>query len=120
MPLSPTPEFSSAPIYVPDAEDDDDDDFEVIIDEPLLCVVRQNGRVAAQVHSPLDLVDLSYRLAEHGFMATEMMCYEDGVLELLLRELGADTPFDADVPEGEKKLMADMATYMKERDSAYA
>jgi hypothetical protein len=121
MPLSLSPEFATAiPAYVPEVEDADDDDFEVIIDEPLLCVVRCNGRVAAQVHSPLDLIDLSYRLAEHGFMATEMMAYEDGVLELLLRELTAQTPFDADLPEQEKKLMTDVASYMKEREGAYA
>jgi hypothetical protein len=116
--VSPATTYTDQP-YAIDAEDDVEG-FEVIIDEPLLCVVRCNGRVAAQVHSPIDMIDLSYRLAEAGFLATEMMCYEDGVLELLLRELTAETPYDADLPAQEKKLLTDVASYMKEREGAYA
>lgn len=112
--LAPAADIYTCPTAV--VIEDDTESFEVIIDEPLLCVVRRNGFVAAQVHSPVDLAELSYRLAEEGFMATEMMAYEDGVLELLLRDLSDTTH----MPEGEAKLMNDAAAYMKERESIYA
>lgn len=113
--LSATADYFAAPVYVPDVEDDDD--FEIIVDEPLLCVVRMNDRTVAQVHSPVDLTELSYRFAEIGFVATEMLAYEDGVLEMLLRDLG-DIPVD--VPEKEAKLLTQVASYMKEREDVYA
>jgi hypothetical protein len=105
---------------VPAYEDrDGEEGYEkTLIDEGQLVVIRRNGVVAAQVHSPVDLVDLSYRLAEHGYMATEMEAYEDGVIELLLRDLGEEPP--ADLPEQEAKLLTDVASYMKERESVYA
>lgn len=97
--------------------EDDYEDFEVIIDEAHLSVVRRNGVYAAEVHSPVDLGELSYHLASFGYMVEQLIAFHDGVIEMLLRPLADIT---TDVPADEVQIREDLQKFMKERETVYA
>jgi len=65
-----------------------EEDFEVLIDEPYFCLVRIGETHVAQVHSPVDLTELTYQLVGVGYTMAEVMAHEDGILEILVRPLG--------------------------------
>jgi hypothetical protein len=92
--------------------------FKVIIDEPGLCIVRHNGVVSGQVHSPINLSDLYFQLAAEGYTIADAIAYEDGVIELLCRDLGDLGDLD-EVVSGVKVEVA-TAKQQKERELAYA
>jgi hypothetical protein len=94
-----------------------DEDYKTIIDEEHLTVVRRNGIYAAEIHSPVDLSDLGYRLASAGYVIEELIAFHDGVMEALLRPLGE---IAVDAPEHERKLMTEVHEYVKEREKVYA
>lgn len=94
----------------------EEEDFEVIIDEPYLTVVRMNESYAASVHSPVDLVELSYQLAAAGFVTQEMIAFHDGVIEMQLRPI-ADIQ---DFPEDEHEIRAGVQQFINEREKIYA
>lgn len=96
---------------------EDDEDFEVIIDEPHLCVVRRNGMYAAEVHTPVDLGELSYHLASFGYMVESLIAFHDGVIEMLLRPLADIT---TEVPADEVQIRADIQKFMKGRETVHA
>jgi len=89
--------------------------FKVIIDEPGLCIVRHNGVVSGQVHSPVNLSDLYFQLAAEGYSISDAIAYEDGVIELLCRPLG-----DLDEVVAEAKVEIATVKQEKERELAYA
>lgn len=84
-----------------------EEDFEVIIDEPYVSVVRMGKQYAANVHSPIDLVELGYQLAAAGFMIQDMIAFHDGVIEMSLRPI-------ADVNGSESELDAKRMDYIRE------
>jgi hypothetical protein len=99
-----------------DAAEDQEEDFELLIDEPYLAVVRVGEQVVASAHTPMDLADMSFRLAQAGYMIMEMIAFHDGVIEMLLQPL-ADITDSA--PEGDREIYSHISEYMKEKEKVY-
>ena len=57
-----------------------------------------------------------FQLAAEGYIASTMMAYEDGVLEILLRELG-DVPGDA--PLEEVRILDSIDIHLQQKEVAY-
>jgi len=103
-------------VDVDEGEDDLPAEFDAIIDEPHFYVVKADGIVTAEVHTPVDLTDLGFWLAQEGYAIEELIAFHDGVIEMLLRELG-------DIPVNDP-VMAKRLEYIKEiaeeKEVAYA
>jgi hypothetical protein len=97
---------------------EDDEDFRVIIDEPGLVVVSNNGIVAGQVNSPVNLSELYFRLGAEGYALTEAIAYEDGVIEILCRDLADLSGLDELAEEAKVEIATQRQE--KERELAYA
>ena len=95
----------------------DEEDFKVLYDAGNVVVVQMNGVHVAQIQSPIDIGELSWDLAAEGFVAQEIIGFEDGIIEMLLRPL-AETPDH--VSDREKKIMSDIHSFVKEREGMYA
>lgn len=97
-------------------ETEEPEDFEVLIDEPHLAVVRVGDLIAAEVHTPVDLTELGFQLAQEGYAIMELLAFHDGVIEMALRRLG-DIPVDDPVME---KRLATIKELADEREEIYA
>ena len=96
---------------------DDAEDFELLLDSGDVAVVRMNGAVVAQVQTPMDLGELGWQLAAIGYVTEEMIAFDGGVIEMLLRPLGEVS--DA-IPEDEQRIMKDIHEFVQERERVYA
>lgn len=97
----------------PDATEEED--FEVLVDEPYITVLRENGVYVCQVHTPCNLGDITMELGSWGYVVMDVYG-EEGVLEMLLRPLG-DIPVDDVVTQKRAAIMRDL---VQEREMAYA
>lgn len=70
--------------------DENDEPFQVLLDEPYLSLIRDEGVYVCQVHLPWDLGDLGFELGRAGFVVEDAYS-ESGVLDMKLRKLG-DVP----------------------------
>lgn len=81
-----TPNFTLA--------EENDEPFQVLLDEPYLTLIRDEGVYVCQVHLPWDLGDLNFELGRVGFVSEDAYS-EGGVMDMKLRKLG-DVPLVAD------------------------
>lgn len=102
---------------MPEGVEDRLDDFKVIIDEGWLYVVRANGVIVAEVHSPCDLSELGWRLASAGYVMEQMVAFHDGVIEMELRPLAE---CHTDVPEDEVAFRSEIQKLIREREMIHA